>query len=93
MAEGGCGVIKVGTLCYIVRCPQAPEVIGCVVTVVGPMRQCEPPFLPEVEITRPDRAPDWIVEADHYWMPAAWLRPIDSPDQSQDVRHDETVSA
>lgn len=81
--------IKVGTPCYVVRSDFYPQVIGDIVTVKSP------PFEDELcgtvhEISRPAHAPhpggDWVA-------PPSCLQPIIPPDETDEVRRDEEITA
>lgn len=93
-------MIKVGALCYLTRC--RTDLIGRLVTIVGPLeasRSALPDgsivnmraYLVEFVGARPSRNPNQV--QDWWCAPPINLIPISDPDQAQDERHDERLTA
>lgn len=84
-------MIPVGTPCYIVGSLEAnSRAIGDIVTVLANL-VVRPDGVLRHRISRP-RHTDYPKDEVFYWRPE-WLRPIVPPDQTDDVPHNEEVTA
>jgi hypothetical protein len=82
-------MIKIGTICYMVRARIHPEVIGDVVTVLSTLRWSEIWKQSYYEISKPAHSPKKYRKA--FARPTC-LRPINDPDQTlHTVDHDQVL--
>src|SRR5450755_4003633 len=81
-------MIKIGTICYMVRARIHPEVIGDLVTVLGPLTWSETWQQSYFEITKPAHAPKKYRRK--FFARPVCLRPINDPDRTlTTVDHDQ----
>ena len=80
-------MIKVGTICYIVKARIHPEVIGDPVTVLSLLRWSEAWQQSYYEISKPAHAPQY----GKFFARPVCLRPINDPDPTLNTEDHEEV--